>query len=270
MALALTSSLLMGKTLVTVNGHPITDTIIPPGYEQLDQTKYNEFIQDLVKREVLHADLLKSSLVQNSKFKEIFQKQKSLAEQEYQKNTGKSLNSEQIRTIKGDIAIAIYQQNQFEKTTVSNSEIQSFYNNNQDKFNFPDAIHIANMVFTNQNEAQSAIQQLQTSTNIPATFKSVSEQYGIKSSAGWITRDISPQNLFDQVYPKPINTLITTPIQSELGYHVVYLINKKPAGTLPFEKAKKRIEQVLKQKRVIENLQNKVDRLYGKAEIVIN
>ena len=178
--MGLSSSLLLGKTLVTVNGHKITDSIIPPGYEQLNKTKYNNLIQVLAKKEVLFSDLLKSPIVNSPEFTKVFNHEKDLAEQTYKTNTGKTLNQEQIHNIKGNIAVALYQEKLFKSIVVNETEIKDFYNNNQDKFNFPDAMHLANMLFSDKNQADAALATLKTSNNIQNTFKELSQQYKIQ------------------------------------------------------------------------------------------
>jgi len=268
--LILGSSLLFGKTLVTVNGHQITDALIPPTYEQqLDKIQYDKLLQDLIKREVIHAELLKSPLIKSAKFNEIFAKQKSLATEAYKQKTGKILNKEQIRAIKGDIALAVYQENQFKNTVVSQNEIKDFYNNNPDKFNFPDAILIANLIFQDKNEANRILQTLKTSGNIDEDFKNMAKQYPQKISGGWLTRDKAPANLFNKAYKYKKKRLVNAVVETKSGYHVIYLIDKKPAGPLSFEKAKQRIEVLLKQSKVIEALAMKVENLYGQAEIIM-
>ena len=49
---------------------------------------------------------------------------------------------------------------------------------------------------------------------------------------------------------------------------MVYLLNKKTAGKLSYSDAKPKIEQMLKQQKVMEKLRSKVEKLYGSADIV--
>jgi len=268
--LTFSSNLLFGKTLVTVNGHQITDSLIPPGYEKLDPTQYDQLLQDLIKREVIHAELLKSPLINSAKFNEVFTKQKNLAIEAYKQKTGKTLNQDQIRTIKGDIALALYQENQFRNTYVSSQEIKDFYNNNPEKFNFPDAILIANIVFQDKSEADNVLKTLKASSNRQEAFKKIAQQHPQKANGGWLTRDKTPANLFNEAYKYKKNQLINSAVKTESGYHVIYLIDKKPAGQLSFEKAKEGIEIRLKQLKVLEALNLKVENLYAQAEIIIN
>lgn len=262
--LLLSSTLLMAKTLVTVNGHKITDALLSQGYEQLDETKKSNLMEQLIKEEVLYADLLKTPIVNNSKFQEAFEQQKSVVEQQY----GKSLNAEQLRSIKGAIALTLYQQEEFQKATVSPQEVKTFYQNNIDKFTFPDSIEIANIIFQDEATAKSVLAQLKQSSNLDKDFLDVAHAQKQSGYMGWFGRDAMPTNLFDRMYQYKIKSLITSPEKTKHGYNVVYLLNKKKAGTLSFEEAKLKIEQLLKQKKVMEALKDKVDKLYGNAQIV--
>jgi len=266
--LLLSSSLLFGKTLVTVNGHPISDTLIPPGYEKLDDVQRSNLMEQLIKEELLHAKLLKSSLVNEPKFKEVFNEQKQLAQQEYNKKTGKVLDKDQIRAIKGSIAVALYQQKAFKNTKISASEVKNFYNQNPQSFNYPDSIEIADIIVQTQSEANAIHKKLKKSTNLDKDFIEEAHQHKQNGYMGWFGKGSAPENLFNKAYKYKRKTLLNRPVKTKHGYNIVYLLNKKPAGTISFSEAKERIEQMLKQKRVLENLKNEVDELYGSAEII--
>jgi len=266
--LTLSSTLLFGQTLVTVNGHPITTNIIPPGYEQLDETKRANLMEQLIKEEVLHADLLKSSLTNSAEFTKAFEAQKKLAQEAYKKQSGKNLNKEQIRSIKGAIAVALFQQKEFKKTKVSNTQLKDFYNNNPEAFKFPDSIEIANIIIQDKAEADKLLKSLQSATNLDEAFVKAANEHKQNGYMGWFGKNNAPENLFTKAYKYKVKRLLNAPVKTKHGYNVVYLLNKKAAGTLSFEKAKPKIEQLIKQKEVMKKLQDKVENLYGQAEII--
>ncbi len=266
--LTLSSTLLFGQTLVTVNGHKITTDVIPPGYEKLDDTQRANLMEQLIKEEVLHADLLKSSLVKSAEFKKAFESQKKLAQEAYKKSSGKNLNKEQIRSIKGAIAIALFQQNEFKKVKVTQSQLKDFYTNNPKAFNFPDSIEIANIIVQDKAEADKLLKSLQGAANLDEAFIKAANERKQNGYMGWFGKNNAPENLFNKAYKYKVKRLLNAPVKTKHGYNVVYLLNKKPAGTLSFKKAKKRIEQILKQQEVMKKLQEKVENLYGQAEII--
>ncbi len=266
--LTLSSTLLFGQTLVTVNGHKITTDIIPPGYEKLDDTQRANLMEQLIKEEVLHANLLKSSLSNSAEFKKAFKQQKKLAQEAYKKKTGKNLNKEQIRSVKGAIAIALYQQKEFNKVKVTKSQLKEFYNNNPEAFKFPDSIEIADIIVPTKAEADKLLKSLQGASNLDEAFIKAANAHKQNGYMGWFGRNNAPENLFNKAYKYKVKRLLNAPVKTKHGYNVVYLLNKKAAGKLTFEKAKKKIEQILKQQEVMRKLQNKVEKLYGEAEIV--
>jgi len=266
--LTLCSSLLLGKTLVTVNGHKISDSLIPPGYEQLDDTKRANLMEQLIKEELLHSKLLKSSLVKSAEFKKVFNEQKKVTQAQYKKNTGKSLNKDQLRAIKGSIAVALYQQKLFKKAKASNSTIKAFYNNNPKSFKYPNSIEIANIIVETKSEADAILKKLKKSTELDKDFVKIAHEHKQNGYMGWFGKGSAPENLFNKAYKYKVKSLINRPIKTKHGYNIIYLLNKKHAGTIKFSEAKKRIGQMLKQKNVMESLKREVEDLYGKAEIL--
>jgi len=256
--------MLSAKTLVTVNGHPITDSLLAQGYEGLDEVQKSNLMEQLIKEELIYASLLKTSIVNNEKFQQAFTQQKNMVEQQY----GKSLNAEQLRSIKGAIAVSLYQQEEFQKVTANSNEVKSFYDNNTDKFTFPNSIEIANIIVQDEGNAKSILKTLQASTNLDQDFIQAANEQKQKGYMGWFGRDSMPENLFDRAYKYKIKRLINSPVKTKHGYNVVYLLNKKVAGQLSFTEAKPKIEQMLKQKKVMETLRTKVDNLYGSAQII--
>jgi len=264
MVLLLSTLLLSAKTLVTVNGHPISDTLLAKGYEQLNETQKSNLMEQLIKEEVLYQDLLSSPIVNNAKFQQAFEQQKNVVQQQY----GKSLNAEQLRSIKGAIAIALYQQQEFQNTVVSENEIKTFYQNNPDKFRYPNSIEIADIILQDEATAKQVLKSLQASTNLDVDFMNAAKARKQGGYMGWFGREAMPTNLFDKAYQYKVRSLLNTPVKTKHGYNVVYLLNKKAAGTFSYEEARPKIEQMLKQKKVLEKLKNKVDTLYANAQIV--
>jgi len=266
--LLLSSILLYSKTLVTVNGNKITDDIIPKGYEQLDDTKRAQLMEDLIKEELIHSYLFTQNIVNTPEFIDAFNKQKSLAEQQYLKVAGKSLSPSQIRNIKGSVALIMYEKEQLQNTFISDAQTKNFYDMNQEKFNFPDSIEIANIIMKTQPEAEAILSQLKSSVNLDEDFIRVAREHQQNGYMGWFGRGMTPDSIFNSAFQVNPKTLVPTVISSEYGFHIIYLLNKKSAGKLSYFEAKDKIAMMLKQKQVLEALKNKVDSLYSTANIV--
>ncbi|CAA6827047.1 MAG: Peptidylprolyl isomerase [uncultured Sulfurovum sp.] len=261
--LALTTLLLSAKTLVTVNGHKITDALLAESYHQLDDQQKNNLLNQLIKEEVIYANLLATSIVNNNQFQQAFNQQKDLIEQQY----GKTLNAEQLRSIKGSIAVSLYQQQEFEKAVVSSNEVKNFYQNNADKFTFPNSVEIANIIIQDEASAKNILASLKSSTNLDEDFLNAAKAQKQHGYMGWFGRESMPTNLFDKAYKYKVKSLLNTPVKTKHGYNVVYLLNKKRAGKLTYKEAQPKIEQMLKQQQVMEKLKSKVENLYNNAQI---
>ena len=262
------SSMLYSKTLVTVNGNKITDDIIPKGYEQLDDTKRAQLMEDLIKEELIHTYLLGQNISKTAEFTEAFNNQKSLAEQQYLQVAGKSLSESQIRNIKGSVALIMYQKQQLQNTFISDAETKTFYDNNQDKFNFPDSIEIANIIMKTEAEAEAILNQLKSSLNLDEDFIRVARENQQNGYMGWFGKGMVPDSIFSNAFPLAPKTLIPRVINTKHGFHVIYLLNKKSAGKITYIEAKEKIATMLKQRQVLEALKSKIDSLYSSADIL--
>jgi len=266
--LTVSMTILSAKTLVTVNGHKVDDSIIPKGYEKLNDTQKANIMEKVIKEELIHAYLLKSDIVKDKEFKKVFEQQKKLAQKEYKKMSGKNLTKAQIRNIKGSIALMLYEQKLLKSTKVTDSEAKEFFDNNPKIFNLPNSIELANIIVPTKQEADNIIKKLKKSSNLAKDFLNIAKEHNQRGYMGWFSRDMMPQNLFDATYKAKPKTLLSKPIKTKYGYHVVYLLSKKKAKKLSFEEAKKNIKNMLRQKKAIQKLEDKINTLYGNADIV--
>jgi len=256
---------LLGKTLVTVNGQVITDEILSEGYDKgLDEAQKQNLIKQLIREEVIYAKLLKSTLVKEEAFQQAFAQQKSLAEQKF----GKELNKEQLRSIKAVVAVSIYQQQKYQTTVVTDGEAEAFYKNNPNKFAFPDSIEIANIIVQDEKLATNIIKSLVGVSNLEEAFIQAANAQNQNGYMGWFGRDNAPENLFIKAYNQKIKTVIDAPVKTKHGYNIVYLLNKRSAGTPSFEETKEKLIQQLKQQKVLQEIKNMSEDLYHRAEII--
>ncbi len=259
------STALLGKTLVTVNGHAITDEILSEGYDNgLDEVQKQNLIKQLIREEVIYAKLLNSEFVKEKAFQQAYEQQKSSAEEKF----GKGLNKEQLRSIKAVVAVSLYQQQKYQTTVVNENEAKAFYNNNLDKFSFPNSIEIANIIVQDEKLATDIIKSLKGTSNLDDAFVQAANAQNQNGYMGWFGKNNSPENLFTKAYNQKVKTVIDTPIKTQHGYNIVYLLNKRSAGTQTFEEVKERLIQQLKQQKVLQEIKIMSEDLYHKAKIV--
>ncbi len=265
--LLLSSTMLFGKTLATVNGHQITDDIIPAGYDKLDTTKKKKLLDGLVREELLYSYLLSSDVVKSSEFEPLYAKQKEVAQAQYGKMMGKALSQEQLRNIKGAVALAVYQNKLIKESSVSSSDIKKFYDDNKAKMSHKDSAKIVAISFPKKEDASKAISTIKASSDIPKAFESVAKSSSQRGFVGWITSTDDKSAFFKEVFAMKVDTLSQAPIYTGNKYAVVYLVDKKPAGTVSYDDAKNDIEMILKEQKAIGSIQAKVIDLEKKAKV---
>jgi hypothetical protein len=144
------------NTIVTVNGRAITDDIVP-GYSKLDKQKQELIKEQLINEELLMDYALKSDVVKDKEFKKVFEAQKERIEKVYKKKTGKSLTKEQIRNIKGSIAVQAMLAKKVRSFKISDKEAKAFYEKNKSKFKMPESVELATIATKDKKEAQKIL-----------------------------------------------------------------------------------------------------------------
>ncbi|CAA6807200.1 MAG: Peptidylprolyl isomerase, partial [uncultured Sulfurovum sp.] len=116
--------------------------------------------------------------------------------------------------------------------------------------------------------ATKILQSLKSSSNLDEDFLKAANAQKQNGYMGWFGRESMPANLFDKAYKYKVKRLLNAPVKTKHGYNVVYLLNKKSAGKLSYTEAQPKIEQMLKQQKVMQKLKSKMEKLYGSAQIV--
>ena len=74
----------------------------------------------------------------------------------------------------------------------------------------------------------------------------------------------------DAVFALKEGSYTLEPVKTDYGYHVIYLIKKGAAKTISFADAKQGIENMFKERKFQELLQQKMQDLRNNAKITIN
>jgi len=77
------SGFIFAKTLVTVNGHKIDDSIIPKGYEKLNDEQMANLMEKLIKEELIHQISINSNIVRVKSLIRYIRSRELVAQKEY-------------------------------------------------------------------------------------------------------------------------------------------------------------------------------------------
>jgi peptidyl-prolyl cis-trans isomerase C len=169
------------------------------------------------------------------------------------------------------------------KLTVTPQEVKAFYDGNPKLFNAPEMIrasHILVKVSKNATPKEKAAalakikaarKRILKGEDFATVAKQVSEDPGTKDKGGDLNFFPKGQMVpeFDKVafalQPGQVSNIVKT----SFGYHIIKVTDKKPAGMVPFDKIKDRIEQHLKSEKMQKALPAYIEALKAKDKIDI-
>ncbi len=145
------------------------------------------------------------------------------------------------------------QQKVYADITVSQAEIEKYYNDpaNKSQFNVPESIDARHILVKTKAEAEK-VRALLEADNTDANWKKVAKQYstdpGSKNNGGSLGnfpkgRMVKP---FEDVAFKLKVDEISQPVKTQFGYHIIEVTKKTPGSNQTLAQAKATIEQQLK------------------------
>ena len=170
--------------------------------------------------------------------------------------------------------------------TVTDADVNDFYAKNPDKFQEPEAVHVAHiMIRVPENadaaakqkakaEATSVLAQLRKGGDFAALAKQHSQDPGSAANGGDLgfvpkgqTAPAFEQAAFALAKPGQLSGVVESPF----GFHIIKLIERRAARTVPLQEVKPQVEQFLKQQKMQEKTAAFVEKLKstGKVEILM-
>ena len=162
---------------------------------------------------------------------------------------------------------------QFDNVKVSEKEMKEFYNKNIQMFKQPAQAKARHILLKSKKEAEAVIKELKKAKNVEQKFIELAKKKSTGPSAanggelGWFDAKRMVKPFSDAAFKLKKGEFTTTPVKTQFGYHVIYLEDKKPAGSVTFEQAKPNIEQTLKVKKFQEEMKKTAQELRAKADI---
>ncbi|MDD3775533.1 MAG: peptidyl-prolyl cis-trans isomerase [Sulfurovaceae bacterium] len=227
--------------IATVNGKSITSedakqflesTNTNLKYSSLTEEQKFAVIERLIERELFAEAAAKAKIEQTPQF------------------------TRELEKLKKELMINLWIKTQVDSMIVSDGEAREIYNNNKAKFIEPSRIKIRHIVVRTKEEANSIIAALKhlSGDMLKRTFAAIASNNSIDVSRdrGGDLGELSKEQLGPDVaqiaWDLDAGTISMRPIQTPVGYHVIFVEQKLKPRTIPYEKAKKDIIASLKQK----------------------
>lgn len=152
---------------------------------------------------------------------------------------------------------------------VDNTTVSEYYTKHIENYTYPEQIHAQHIViFASEDSKPEILKKAQEKINQAANaikkgekFSEVAKKFSQDTAAqnggdlGWFTYEQAIPAFADVAFSlKPGE--ISKPIQTPVGYHIIKLLEKKPAETKPFNEVSKEIHQCLAEDKAATKLQD--------------
>ncbi|MGZ5208065.1 MAG: peptidylprolyl isomerase [Sulfuricurvum sp.] len=267
LGILLCASAVNAAVLATVNGGSITsdevNRVLIEGtqgrFDSLPADKQNELrqriIEGMIAQQLVFDDAKKAGILESKEFKS-----------EYQKL------SERMKT---QLAAKVWEQQQFESIKVDPKEVKGYFDANADEFIDKEKVHARHILMKSSEDAEAIIKSLKnlTGDKLKAEFIALAKSKSTGPSAakggdlGYFPRGQMVPSFNDAAFAMREGTVSTEPVQSQFGYHIIYLEDKVAAKKMGFDEVKNFIEQRLKMDKFKAYMDKKMSVLKSKAKI---
>jgi len=266
-ALLLMGAVASAQTLVTVNGQAITQEEVDTELMNATQGRFNQVpadkqaefrqqvLQQLIGKELIFDDAKKTGVLKSNDYKTEYKK---LEER-----------------MKKELAIQVWQKKLLDGLEISEKELKDYYNKNKEEFNEKETVHARHILVKTEDEAKAIIAQLKplSGEKLKAKFIELAKEKSTGPSGpkggdlGYFAQGQMVPAFNDKVFSMKKGSITLTPVQTQFGFHVIYLEDKKKATIRKFDEVKAFIEQRLKMEKFKTVMKNKMDELQKTATI---
>ncbi len=267
MGLLLSSISTSAAVLATVNGDEITSDEVNKVLIEGTQGRLDSLSAD--KQNELRHRIIEGMIVQNLIYDDA-QKTGILDSKEYKQELETT-----IERLKVQLAAKVWEQEQFDAIKVDAKEVKAYFETNPNEFIDKEKIHARHILVKSKNQAQAIIASMKmlSGDRLKKEFMSQAKLHSIGPSAarggdlGYFPRGQMVASFNDAAFAMKTGTVSSIPVQSQFGYHVIYVEDRKPAKKMGFDSVKSFIEQRLKMDKFKETMEKKMAMLHEKAKI---
>ena len=174
----------------------------------------------------------------------------------------------------------------FNQVAVTDQAAREFYDQNQDKMQRPERVHARHILIKVEpgaaeadkqkakDKAEGLLKEIQGGADFAKLAAENSDDPGSKARGGdlsWFSRGQMVPPFDKAVFALAKPNDLSGVVETQFGYHIIQLLEKEAASAVPFEEAKPRIDQMLKQRQAGQRLESHVEGLkkQGKVEIFL-
>jgi parvulin-like peptidyl-prolyl isomerase len=155
-------------------------------------------------------------------------------------------------------------------TTVTTQEAKTYYDENQDIFTQPASVHAAHILVNTSAEADEIVSELSSGKN----FTDLAKKYSIDPSAkvnggdlGYFSQGMMVP-AFEEAAFATAKGKYSDPVQTQFGWHIIWVIDTKPAQVILFDDIKTELIESLRMTKARTDFQTYLSELGNKTKIV--
>lgn len=183
-----------------------------------------------------------------------------------------------LEKIKSELLVNMWMKTQMDNTVVSDSEAKTFYDKNADKFMQKPFAHARHILVKTEKEATDIIvemkglegEALENKFITLAKEKSTGPSGPDGGDLGKFAKGQMVPEFSKAVWSMDVNTITTTPVKTQFGFHVIFLKEREKAKAVSYEEVKEKIIASLKQQQFTTKIMEVSKELKSKAKIEIN
>lgn len=290
-----------GKEVASVNGKPISKSqyerdlsvfqkrAAQEGRQLSDAdltTVKNRILENLIDAEVLYQESQKEGVeVDDQAINEQIEtiKKRFSDESAYKKALeGMDVSEKEIRAqIQRGLAInQLLDTNVSQKITVNEEESKKYYNNNPNLFKQPEQVKASHILIkvapdaeeSKKNQARKKIETVQKKVRQGEDFSLLAKANSEGPTAqrdgdlGYFHRGRMAKPFEDAAFALNVGE-VSGIVETQFGYHLIKVTDKKPARTIPYKEVQPRLEQHLKKEKGKTEIQGYIENLKKSAKI---
>jgi len=243
------------KILVSVGEGNLTidqlDSAIPTSIQtEITQEQINNYLQQWIEMELIYRDALRLGMDN---------KEEIIAE---------------FENAKREILVRNYLERKLSATErLTENEALEYYNENKESYMLPgDEIRALHILVSTADEANSALRRIRNGEDFEAVAREVSSDFSDNQriDLGYFRKDDIVPDIAQRVFSYRVGSL-TRALQSEFGFHVFKILDKKQKGSLrEFEEVRDQIIARLRSIRKNENYRELIIELRKKTDVKTN
>ncbi len=258
--LALSSLTLMSDIVASVDQKDITREDVDSFLmKSLPGTNY-DLMSNMEKQEVLN------KLVDRALYLEVAKEENIEKDEEYQRV---------LKRESENLMLTIWMKRRAESIPVTSEEIRNYYDEHESQFKQVAAASARHILVQTLSEAKDIISQLKNSNNLEKRFISLAKMKSTGPSRvnggklGWFNYDQMVKEFSDAAMRLRVGEISQVPVKTHFGYHVIYLIDKRPAGKMKLEDVSETISKVIRAKKFKKYLKQLREKMKKSSKISV-